>query len=84
MVLFLPLRYTKSTKSQQGEIRDEKNDRSNWSNYRSNGKWKIRSNGIKSIIRGAMDMKQHKHLIFLICGTVIVTSGLAILPWFIV
>ncbi|MBY0599609.1 hypothetical protein [Bacillus bingmayongensis] len=32
----------------------------------------------------AMDMKQHKHLIFLICGTVIVTSGLAILPWFIV
>ncbi|SDZ22447.1 hypothetical protein SAMN04488156_11070 [Bacillus sp. 166amftsu] len=29
-------------------------------------------------------MKQHKHLIFLICGTIIVTSGLAILPWFIV
>ncbi|CAI8988053.1 DUF4044 domain-containing protein [Bacillus sp. IT-79MI2] len=39
---------------------------------------------MKSVIGGITDMKQHKHLILFICGTIIVTSGLAILPWFIV
>ncbi|PFL14090.1 hypothetical protein COJ07_28845 [Bacillus cereus] len=36
------------------------------------------------ICRGECDMKQNKRAIFLICATAIVTSGLAILPWFII
>jgi len=34
--------------------------------------------------RGECDMKQNKQAIVLIFATAIVTSGLAILPWFII
>ncbi|KIV62555.1 hypothetical protein SZ39_5662 [Bacillus mycoides] len=36
------------------------------------------------ICRGECNMKQNKQAIFLIFATAIVTSGLAILPWFII
>ncbi|ACK97316.1 hypothetical protein bthur0004_5500 [Bacillus thuringiensis serovar sotto str. T04001] len=36
------------------------------------------------ICRGECDMKQNKRAVLLIFTTAIVTSGLAILPWFII